>query len=276
VPSVLAPGADGADLYLDLLKRVLTGHITLGEELVELRAIGLRRRLYEPFQAFARRRGYRLLTAAPPVDPELRRLGRDWPDLGHTMVGLERLSHLQGCVRAVVADDVPGDLIETGVWRGGASIFMKGALRAYGDERRTVWCADSFQGLPPPTHPRDSHDLSGIPYLEVGEAQVRRNFERYGLLDERVRFLPGWFRDTLPSAPIAALAILRLDGDLYESTTDALGPLYPKLSPGGFVIVDDYFSHPDCAAAVEDYRREHGITTPVEDIDGFGACWRKE
>jgi O-methyltransferase len=87
---------------------------------------------------------------------------------------------------------------------------------------------------------------------------VQANFRAFDLLDERVKFLVGWFKDTLPSAPISAVSVLRLDGDMYESTMDALSALYAKVSPLGFVIVDDY-----------------GITEPLVDIDGFAVYWRR-
>ena len=105
---------------------------------------------------------------------------------------------------------------------------------------------------------------------------MRGNFERYGLLDDRVHFLEGWFKDTLPNAPIEQLAILRVDGDMYESTMDALRPLYPKLSVGGYLIIDDYGAIPACKAAVEDYRSEHGITEPIVEIDWTGAYCKRE
>jgi O-methyltransferase len=111
--------------------------------------------------------------------------------------------------------------------------------------------------------------------LSVGVDQVRRNFERYGLLDDQVRFLVGWFRDTLVDAPIDQLALLRLDGDLYESTMQALEPLYPKLSVGGYCIIDDYGTIDACRAAVTDYRSAHDIDDKIEDIDGTGVFWRK-
>ena len=83
--------------------------------------------------------------------------------------------------------------------------------------------------------------------------EVRERFARYGLLDEQVRFLRGWFRDTLPSAPIERLALLRLDGDLYDSTYDTLAALYPRVSVGGYVIIDDYDAVDECREAVHDY-----------------------
>jgi O-methyltransferase len=179
-----------------------------------------------------------------------------------------------------VDENVPGDLLEAGVWRGGACIFMKANLVARQDDRRVVWVADSFEGLPAPNaalYPADrGDDLHTRGGLSVGADQVRHNFERYGLLDDRVRFLVGWFKDTLPAAPIEALSVMRLDGDMYESTWQAIDALYPKLSLGGYCIIDDFGSHQSQAGqAVLDYRAAHGIDEEIVDIDGFGAYWRR-
>jgi O-methyltransferase len=157
---------------------------------------------------------------------------------------------------------------------------MKANLVAGGDTTRNVWVADSFQGLPKPDparFPADAGDeLHKRGGLSIGADQVRHNFERYGVLDERVKFLVGWFKDTLPTAPIEVLSVMRLDGDMYESTWQAIEVLYPKLSPGGFCIIDDYGSHQSQAGkAVHDYRGANGIDEPIVDIDGFGAYWRK-
>ena len=202
--------------------------------------------------------------------------GRDVPSQAHSMIGLHRMNNLQACIEQVLADDVPGDLIETGVWRGGSTIFMRGVLQVYGVTDRTVWVADSFAGLPVADVERNPGNAFWAPlagWFAVDEATVRRNFEHYGLLDDQVRFLKGWFKDTLPTAPIAQLAVLRLDGDLYESTWDALTHLYPKLSQGGFVIIDDY-NHESCQQAVHDYRTQHGVDAPILDIDRIGVYWR--
>lgn len=220
-----------------------------------------------------------ILNGASPLGQTKRDLGLDWPAEAETMIGMQRLTSLQQCVETVLADDIPGDLVECGVWRGGACILMRAVLAAYGDETRCVWLADSFAGLPRPDTANYKADkglrldlFSGI--LGVSEAEVKANFERYGLLDDRVRFLPGWFKDTLPGAPIERISVLRLDGDLYESTIQALDALYPRLSPGGFCIVDDY-SIPACRQAVAEYRADHGIDAEIIDIDGTGSFWRK-
>jgi hypothetical protein len=210
---------------------------------------------------------------------ESRAEGRDWPATAETMIGSARLDNLQSCIVKVLDDGVPGDLLEAGVWRGGASILMRAVLAAYGVTGRDVWVADSFRGLPPPD--RDHYpgempeDLSIHPELAVSLATVKANFARYDLLDDRVHFLRGWFRDTLAGAPVEQLAVLRLDGDYYESTMDTLTALYPRLAPGGFLIVDDYGAIEACRQAVGEYRRDHGVDEEIVPIDWTGVYWRR-
>lgn len=290
--------ADGPErLYLDLLKKALTRMLfaparrRAASSEAAARALQWSvRRVFVPAYVRAVRRIPALHRVVGPiertlrrhvaVDPEERALGRDWPADAETMIGIARLDNLQQCIEAVLRDGVPGDLIEAGVWRGGATIFMRGALAAYGDRSRIVWAADSFAGLPRPDADRAPLDAGDTAWafsaeLAVPLDVVKANFERYGLLDDRVRFLAGWFKDTLPSAPIERLAVMRLDGDMYESTMDALVALYPKLSPGGFVIVDDYGALANCRAAVHDFRASHGIDEPIEKIDWTGVYWRR-
>lgn len=203
---------------------------------------------------------------------------RNLSEHAHTMIGRKRLDSLHACLDTVLQEDVEGDLIETGVWRGGATVFMRAYLAAHHVTNRRVWVADSFRGLPMPSVVQDKgYDLSATrePILAVSQERVRALFARYDLLDEQVGFLPGWFRDTLPAAPVERLAILRLDGDLYESTMDALLALYDKVSEGGFIIVDDYGALPPCRKAVDDFRAQRDIRDPLETIDWTGAFWRK-
>ncbi len=217
--------------------------------------------------------------SAHTFDGKLRELGRDWPAQAHSMIGNRRMTNLREISEFVLANSIPGDFIETGVWRGGACIMMRAVLNAYGDYGRTVWVADSFCGLPPPDPnvPADAGDQHHtFTELFVSPDQVRSNFAKYGLLDKQVRFLEGWFSDTLPTAPIEQLAVLRLDGDMYESTMDALGALYDKVVPGGFVIVDDFGAVAGCQKAILEFRDERNIADPLYDIDGYGAFWRKQ
>ena len=162
----------------------------------------------------------------------------------------------------------------------GRCILMRAVLAAYGDKQRNVWVADSFAGVPPPDrekYPADENlrlDLQSY-VLAVSESTVRSNFERYDLLDDHVRFLAGWFKDTLQGAPIDRISLLRLDGDLYESTFQALDALYPRLSNGGFCIIDDYHAISACRQAVTDYRKQHDVVGQIIEIDGSGVFWRK-
>jgi O-methyltransferase len=266
---------DVRDMYLDLLRSYLTRY---GEDdLAPIRASNhpIVRRLF----GIMAKRNIRLVRAVP-FDEKKRSLGLDWPASAETMIGIQRLAHLQHCVESVLAEAIPGDLVECGVWRGGACILMRAVLAVYGDEKRCVWLADSFAGVPPPdpeNYPADKDlrlDLAAD-VLAISESAVRNNFKRYGLLDDRVRFLPGWFKDTLPEAPIDRIALLRLDGDLYESTIQAIEALYPRLSAGGFCIIDDYHQIHACRQAVTDYRQRNSISAEVIEIDGTGVYWRK-
>ena len=255
-------------LYLELMKRSLMNLIYGGDSDMDMRKAQYRD---------TDTGGKQFVTGAS-VDPDLQRKGQIWPSMAHTMIGRHRLDNIQFCVEQVLDEDIPGDLIETGVWRGGATIFMRALLAAYEVSDRKVWVADSFEGLPSTKASLYTQDanldwLSKVDILAVTEETVRDNFSRYDLLDRQVSFLKGWFRDTLPNAPIDKLAILRLDGDLYESTMDALVNLYPKLSVGGYLIVDDYFV-PACRAAIHDYRGEHGITDQIIPIDDWSIYWR--
>jgi O-methyltransferase len=263
--------------YLDLIKRSLTRLLFPDESYEEL-PLDIPGWKGPPARLLSTVLRWRNLELVRKADPAGRFLGQDWPQHGETMIGMARLNNLQACVEQVVEEGIPGDLIETGVWRGGAGILMRAVLAARGDTERTVWLADSFQGLPKPNtvmYPADAGlDLWKSSVFVVGVDEVKKNFEKYALLDDQVKFLVGWFRDTLPSAPISQLAVLRLDGDLYESTMDALSVLYPKLSIGGYLIVDD-FSIPACAKAVGDYRTTNSITEPIQEIDGSGAFWRR-
>lgn len=247
---------DVPNLYLDLLEQTLTGVI--------LEDAG-----YLPSWEPSEPSGY---------DRTLRAYGMDWPVHAQTMVGLHRLRNLRRCIADVIRDKVPGDLIETGVWRGGACIYMRANLVVHDVKDRRVWVADSFEGLPPPdlqNFPIDAPDgLHRVKLLAVSLEEVKNNFKKYNMLDDQVVFLKGFFRDTLAAAPIERLAIMRLDGDMYESTIQALA-LYDKLSVGGYVIIDDY-ALPNCRTAVDHFREARGISEPVEPIDTVSAFWRKK
>lgn len=270
--------------YLELLKSSLLGRTHFDNE---LRLLYLRRVLRGSAE-FDERILHDIRSYAPDEIPRLAGSmeagfppGTNLAELpySYTMLGRKRLDNVEECVRAILRDDVPGDFIECGVWRGGSVVFMRGLLAAFEVTDRTVWVADSFEGLPPPSSAPDvalGLDLSKehFPSLAIDEDTVRRAFVAHDLLDAQVRFLKGWFCDTLKAAPIDRLALLRVDGDLYSSTKDALDALYDRVSPRGFVIVDDYFL-PTCRQAVDEFIVARRMTEPIERIDWTGIYWRK-
>jgi len=273
-------GDDGASLYLELLKRCVCNLIYqdpaipyLGEESMD------------PLVA--------------PFSLERRLAGKDWPRQAHTMIGAYRLNNIQNLIEDILRNRVPGDLIETGVWRGGSTIFMRGVLKAHRCTDRSVWVADAFDLALPRTNEHGitnkSYTSPGTELLSLGESAfpqelkdkvallkegtsyeaVRDRFARYGLLDDQVRFLRGWFSESLPTAPIERLALLRLDGDFYDATFDALSSLHPKLSTGGWVIVDDYGTFSECRQAVHDYLGGMHIEADILPIDDEAVYWQK-
>lgn len=247
-----------ADLYLNLLKRSLTNTIFESE---------------------------------PDIDDDefrftMQRVSHYVDSSAVSMIPLARFDNIRNCIESILRSGIPGDLIETGAWRGGATIFMRGVLKAYGVDDRLVWVADSFEGLPAPDpdlFPLEAKVQSGpviqksYHNLAVGLEEVKRNFLAYGLLDDQVRFLKGWFKDTLPNAPIGTLSLMRLDGDFYESTRDGLNSLYDRLSVGGYVIIDDYGedSWTYCRKAVDEFRAERGIQDPLITVDSKCSYWQR-
>lgn len=247
-------GPDAVQLYGDLLIRCISNTI------------------YQ--DAPQRRRWF----GAQYVD-KVREEGKDWPSRAHSMIGVKRLQNLRELTERALNEGVPGDFIETGVWRGGACILMRGLIAAHGAKDRKVIVADSFEGLPKPNaklFPKDSGDRHHTKReLAISIDDVRQAFALYGLLDDQVEFRKGWFRDTLPGLRDRRFALIRLDGDMYESTMDGLVNLYDALSPGGFAIIDDYGAVPACKAAVDEFRAERGIDAPMHEIDWTGMWWQK-
>lgn len=249
----VSPSDNSRTLYLDLLQSSLLGLI------------------YEdpPFPRFG----------SVEFDIKARMNGLDWPSKAHTMVGLNRLYNARALAELVIQESIEGDFLEAGVWRGGVGIMLRGVLSAYDVKDRRVWLADSFEGLPHPdasSYPLDADsNFHTFPELSVSKEEVQSNFSKYNLLDDQVVFLKGWFKDTLFDAPINKIALLRLDGDLYESTAQALEALYPKVSPNGFIIVDDYHCVPQCKQAIDDFFLKNKIQPKINDIDGVGIYWRK-
>jgi O-methyltransferase len=221
-----------------------------------------------------------LMTGATTLSDADRAGGLDWPSKAHSMVGIARLTNVRDLAQRAIDEGVPGDFIETGVWRGGCCILMRGVLAINKVKDRKVFVADSFKGLPKPNvaaFPKDAGlDWSMVHELAVSLEEVKSNFAAYDLLDDQVEFIKGYFSDTLSTVKPDRFALLRLDGDLYESTIVALECLYPRLSPGGYVIIDDYGAVQACRDAVDDYRARNNITSLIYQIDSTGVWWQTD
>ncbi|CAF1151386.1 unnamed protein product [Rotaria sordida] len=151
-----------------------------------------------------------------PLNIDKRIKGEDWPLIGLTMIGHKRLINIEWALRFVIANQVPGDFIECGVWRGGSSIFARAVLKALNIHDKHVWLADSFQGLPKARTNNDNDGWVKLEYLKVPLEEVQTNFRAFNLLDDHVHFCKGYFVDSLPRCNISQIAVLRMDGDITD------------------------------------------------------------
>jgi O-methyltransferase len=264
-------------LYVDLLKRILTRYQFEDRNVfVPIINNGWKEWLLLRVDAILRKRNHAIVRIPQPTNWALRAVGRDWPNSAETMVGLARLSQLADAITILTTEDIEGDIVEIGVWRGGASIFMTALLNFAGDRNRKVFIADSFEGFPPPSdeYTVDAGDIHHkIEFMCVSEKEVIENFDRYEIAMDRVQIVKGWFDETLESLPATKISLLRLDAVMYSSTMQALRTLYARVVPGGFVVLDDY-SLIGVHTAVHDFLKQVGQRPVIIDIDGSGAYWR--
>jgi len=206
-------------------------------------------------------------------DEFLRWKGMDCPADGYTMIGYKRLRNIYDLLKHALDNNLPGSFIETGVWKGGASILAAHVLKGTG---RKVYVCDSFRGLPKPDtkYPVDQNcHLFEQAHLRISKQDVMNNFQKFGLLNDNVVFVEGFFEDTLPTIK-DVFSLIRLDGDMYGSTWCALENLYPQLTSGAGCIIDDWILTP-AREAVYDYRTQIKEEAPIVDIDGIGVYWLK-
>lgn len=212
-----------------------------------------------------------------PFDPR-----NGFQPYAYSMISPERMRDVRMACETVIRENIHGAFVETGICRGGALMMMQGVNRDFYHDNcnhyfRPVFGFDSFNGVPRPYMEQDKGlNLFTFPELAVSKAQVEKNFRNLDLWGDNVRLVEGWFKDSLPVTDTGPIAVLRLDGDLASSTLEAFENLYPRLSIGGFVLVDDYNDIPQCKWATDKYRQEHGITEDIVESDWTGIYWRKE
>jgi len=212
---------------------------------------------------------------------ERRLNGFDWPLFGVSMVGMRRLENVQNLLFSVFSKNVPGDFVETGVWRGGTCIFARAVMRAKGQQHRKVYVSDSFAGLPPgnPVFGKGDMNWEKMDYLPTSPDQVALHFSMFNVLDSGVMFVQGYFNDSMPTLRShlqrfdSSISILRLDGDMYQSTIDVIYRLYDLVSIGGYVIVDDWGL--PARKACEDFFNHHDHHPTIVPIDRLSVYWMK-
>jgi hypothetical protein len=230
--------------------------------------------------------------AAPTRDPktdldpaDVERILAEVPPL--TMVDPRAVRFTVEQTAGVIRSGIPGVLVECGVWRGGASLAMLRAQQAAcGKVERRVYMLDSFEGLPPvtgrdgPLAARWQQGADPANYLDNCRASreaLECALRERGFSPEDFRIVPGWFAQTLPplakELAAARIALLRLDGDWYESTLVCLEQLVPLVSEGGVVIVDDYYAWDGCARAVHDYLSRHDLAYRIRSLPGWQGAW---
>ena len=209
-------------------------------------------------------------------DPEFLRLIADLRPF--TMTSPERLFGLREAVEYVVREQVPGDLVECGVWRGGSSMLIATMLVALGDQSRRLWMYDTYAGMSEPTAV-DGHDV--IEYYRVADRRehfmayesledVRANLRRTGLAESSIEYVVGRVEDTIPERAPARIALLRLDTDWYQSTAHELAHLYDRVSPGGVIIIDDYGYWQGARRAVDEFFHARGFRPLLSRMDHTG------
>jgi O-methyltransferase len=199
----------------------------------------------------------------------------------HTLGDRSQVENVEKCLRSIIEDNIQGDLIEAGVFRGGMVLLMAGILEAYGCDDRIVYVADSFEGWPKPIGNEVIEDSVCFDLFEPAGSfsapvdEVVDNFEKYGLMSDSVRILKGWFDETLPRARIDKLSLIRVDADWYESTWTVLDVLYDKVESGGYVIIDDYGLPIGARRAVDQFRKLRQIESPLVWVNDQTVFWRK-
>jgi O-methyltransferase len=187
----------------------------------------------------------------------------------YTMTSPERLFAMRDATRHVLIAAIPGDIVECGVWRGG-SAMIAALVMAEAAEHRRLWLYDTFEGMTEPTeHDRDFRGVSVHDEYEHRKAtaggwaiatlrDVRTNMAATGHPDDLIEFIEGPVEETIPSRAPDQIALLRLDTDWYESTRHELRHLWPRLSPGGILIIDDYGHFQGARKAVDEHFAEVG------------------
>jgi len=200
----------------------------------------------------------------------------------YTMTSAERLFALCEAVRYVVQHRIPGDIVECGVWKGGSMMAIARTLLENSDKSRSLYLFDTFTGMAPPQDIDVTVDgvaaadigatleRQGDKWCLAGVEEVRAGMRSTGYDPSLLHYVEGRVEDTIPAHAPGLISLLRLDTDWYESTRHELIHLFPRLSNGAVLIIDDYGFWKGCRKAVDEYFSEHRIPLLLNRIDNAG------
>lgn len=215
-----------------------------------------------------------------PVDFDERTIATVRRVRGLTMTGPEKIDALCTAVRYLVAHGIAGDLVECGVWRGGSMMAAAITLLQAGDTSRDLYLFDTFEGMPEPS--AEDVDFAGVSMLDqwrgehrnrfnrdarAGLGEVRANMQTVGYPMAKIRCIKGMVENTIPQSAPDRIALLRLDTDYYESTYHEMRHLFPRIVPGGVLIIDDYGHFKGARKAVDKYIKENNLRLLLHRID---------
>lgn len=207
----------------------------------------------------------------------------------YTMTSKERMFALYESVNYVLDNEIPGDFVECGVWKGGSSIMVGLILKERGITDRKLYLYDTFDGMSAPDQNDEDHSgVSAQAHLDAnkkedqtsvwcysGIDEVKSNCEKLGIDSSNLKFVQGKVEDTIPQTIPTNICLLRLDTDWYESTKHELDHLYPILSEKGVLIIDDYGHWKGCRKAVDEYFAKHKVKGLMNRIDYTGRLMIK-
>jgi hypothetical protein len=195
----------------------------------------------------------------------------------YTMTSDERVVSLTRAVKYIVDNQIPGDIVECGVWRGGSMMAVARSLLRNGDSSRNLYLFDTYEGMSEPTKDDVAFDGSSAQelvmsaekhdHIIVSVGDVQRAVWSTGYPREKMHFVKGKVEDTVPGEAPASIALLRLDTDWYESTKHELEHLFPRLARGGVLIIDDYGHWEGARKATDQYIKEKNLTILLQRID---------
>jgi O-methyltransferase len=238
--------------------------------------------LFRLLERLLRARGYEVTGGAlMPADYDAATVALFEAVKPYTLTSHERVNALRQAVSYVVRADIPGAIVECGVWRGGSMLAVARTLLELGRTDRDLFLFDTFESMPPPgehdvdvwgTHASTFYDeaLAHPGYAYLPEEEIFRLLATTGYPVERLHFVKGMVEATLPDAAPERIALCRLDTDWYESTAHEMTHLYPRIVPGGVLLVDDYGHFMGAKRAVDEYFEREGLAVLLNRIDFTG------